>query len=30
VWLRKAEENFKTRLIAACEDLNNLNTLALV
>mgnify|MGYP001070819028 CR=1 FL=1 len=29
VWLRQAEENFKARLIAACEDLNNINTLAL-
>jgi fructose-bisphosphate aldolase, class II len=29
VWLREAEKSFKARLIAACEDLNNLNTLSL-
>lgn len=27
-WLRKAEESFKERLIKACEDLNNIGTLA--
>ena len=27
VWLRKGEETFKTRLIKAFEDLNNINTL---
>jgi fructose-bisphosphate aldolase class II len=27
VWLRKAEESFKARLIQAFEDLNNVNTL---
>ncbi|TRX53035.1 class II fructose-bisphosphate aldolase [Fulvivirga sp. M361] len=27
-WLRKAEESFKVRLIKACEDLNNIGTLA--
>ncbi|MFN8438757.1 MAG: class II fructose-bisphosphate aldolase [Cytophagales bacterium] len=29
VWVRKAEEAFKARLIKACEDLNNTNTLSL-
>ncbi|MEX2336037.1 MAG: class II fructose-bisphosphate aldolase, partial [Fulvivirga sp.] len=28
VWLRKGEEAFKARLKKACEDLNNVNTLA--
>ncbi len=28
VWLRKGEESFKARLIQACEDLNNIGTLA--
>lgn len=28
VWLRKGEESFKARLKKACEDLNNINTLA--
>jgi fructose-bisphosphate aldolase class II len=27
IWLRKGEETFKTRLIKAFEDLNNVNTL---
>ena len=27
VWLRAAEESFKTRLTRAFEDLNNVNTL---
>ncbi len=27
VWLRKGEENFKARLVKACEDLNNIQTL---
>jgi len=27
VWLRKAEESFKTRLTQAFHDLNNVNTL---
>ncbi|MGV8914881.1 MAG: class II fructose-bisphosphate aldolase [Kaistella sp.] len=27
VWVRKGEETFVTRLIEACEDLNNVNTL---
>lgn len=27
VWLRKGEESFKARLKAACEDLNNIDTL---
>jgi fructose-bisphosphate aldolase class II len=26
VWLRKAEESFKTRLTQAFKDLNNINT----
>jgi fructose-bisphosphate aldolase class II len=30
VWLRKGEESFKARLIRAFEDLNNVDTLALV
>jgi fructose-bisphosphate aldolase class II len=30
VWLRKGEESFKARLIQAFEDLNNVDTLALV
>lgn len=28
VWLRKGEESFKARLKKACEDLNNIDTLA--
>lgn len=28
-WLRKAEDSFKARMMQACEDLNNINTLAL-
>ncbi len=28
-WLREAEKSFKQRLITACEDLNNINTLSL-
>jgi fructose-bisphosphate aldolase class II len=28
VWLRRAEASFKARLTRACEDLNNVNTLA--
>jgi len=27
VWLRKGEESFKSRLIAICRELNNINTL---